>query len=47
MVPEENDMQPLRVYSVVPKLPPRLKPLWELAYNYWFSWNTEIISLFS
>ena len=40
-------MQPLRVYSVVPKLPPRLKPLWELAYNYWFSWNTEIISLFS
>ncbi|GAB6036992.1 alpha-glucan family phosphorylase [Fundidesulfovibrio butyratiphilus] len=40
-------MQPLRVYSVVPKLPPRLKPLWEMAYNFWFSWNTDIAELFA
>jgi len=40
-------MQPLRVYSVVPKLPPKLKPLWELAYNCWFSWNNEITELFA
>jgi len=40
-------MQPLRVYSVVPKLPVKLKPLWELAYNFWFSWNTDITELFA
>ena len=40
-------MQPLRVYSVIPKLPPKLKPLWELAYNFWFSWNYEISELFA
>lgn len=40
-------MQPLRVYSVVPKLPAKLKPLWELAYNLIFSWNDDIASLFA
>ena len=40
-------MQPLRVYSVVPKLPPKLKPLWELAYNFWYAWNNEITELFA
>ncbi|GFK95934.1 Glycogen phosphorylase [Fundidesulfovibrio magnetotacticus] len=40
-------MQPLQVYSVVPKLPPKLKGLWELAYNCWFAWNTEISELFA
>ena len=30
-------MQALRVFSVVPKLPPRLEPLWDIAYNLWFS----------
>ena len=39
-------MQPLRVYSVVPKLPPKLNALWELAYNLLFSWNDDIASLF-
>lgn len=39
-------MQPLRIYSVVSKLPPKLKPLWDLAYNCWFSWNNEIMDLF-
>lgn len=40
-------MQPLRTYSVVPRLPEKLKPLWELAYNLWFSWNDDITALFA
>ncbi len=40
-------MQPLRVYSVVPKLPEKLRPLWDLAYNLLFSWNDDIVSLFA
>jgi starch phosphorylase len=40
-------MKPIKVYSVVPKVPSRLEPLWELAYNYWFAWNDKITSLFS
>ncbi len=40
-------MQPLRVYSVVPKLPEKLKPLWGLAYNLLFSWSDDIVSLFA
>jgi starch phosphorylase len=40
-------MQPLRIYSVVPKLPAKLNALWELAYNLLFSWNDDIASLFA
>ena len=40
-------MQPLRIFSVIPKLPPELEPLWFLAYNYWFAWNDDIATLFS
>ncbi len=40
-------MQPLRTYSVVPKLPENLTPLWDLAYNLLFSWTDEITGLFS
>ena len=40
-------MQPLRVYSVVPKLPAKLNALWELAYNLLFAWNDDIASLFA
>ncbi|EFL52665.1 alpha-glucan phosphorylase [Solidesulfovibrio fructosivorans JJ]] len=40
-------MQPLRVYSVVPKLPPKLNALWDLAYNLLFSWNDDITTLFA
>ena len=40
-------MQPLQVYSVIPRLPEPLKPLWDLAYNFWFSWNHEIMEIFS
>ena len=40
-------MQPLRVYSVVPRLPSQLKELWDLAYNFLFVWNSDIASIFS
>ncbi len=40
-------MQPLKVFSVIPRLPEGLEPLRELAYNLWFSWNDEIETLFS
>ncbi|WP_461211286.1 alpha-glucan family phosphorylase [Desulfocurvus sp. DL9XJH121] len=40
-------MRPIQTYSVVPKLPKNLKPLWELAYNLWFSWNGRIADLFA
>ena len=40
-------MQALRVFSVVPKLPPRLEPLWDIAYNLWFSWNDELTNIFT
>ena len=40
-------MQPLRVFSIIPKLPPSLEPLWFLAHNYWFAWNNDIEALFS
>ncbi len=39
-------MRPLKVYSVTPKLPDNLLPLWDLAYNFWFSWNHDISELF-
>ncbi|NJB67125.1 starch phosphorylase [Desulfobaculum xiamenense] len=40
-------MQPIQVFSVVPRLPENLKPLWDLAYNLLFSWNGNIVDLFS
>ncbi|MDL2207922.1 DUF3417 domain-containing protein, partial [Desulfovibrio sp. OttesenSCG-928-M16] len=40
-------MQPLRIFSIIPKLPPSLDPLWFLAHNYWFAWNNDIEALFS
>lgn len=40
-------MQPLRVYSVVPRLPKKLEPLWDLAYNFLFVWNNDVSSIFS
>ncbi len=40
-------MRSLQVFSVTPKLPPTLQPLWDIARNYWFSWNFEIGTLFS
>lgn len=40
-------MQPLRVFSIIPKLPTELEPLWFLAHNYWFAWNNDIEDLFA
>jgi starch phosphorylase len=33
-------------FTVFTKIPDRLKPLEELAYNLWFAWNTEAVELF-
>jgi len=40
-------MQPINVFSVLPKLPKPLLPLWELAHNCWFSWNGTIENIFA
>ena len=40
-------MRPLKVYSVIPRLPEELMPLWDLAYNFWFTWKHEIAELFT
>jgi len=40
-------MQALQVFRVVPKLPPKLEPLWDIAYNLWFSWNNELTNIFA
>ncbi len=39
-------MKPIRVFSVVPSLPPPLEGLRELAYNLRWAWNHEAIELF-
>ncbi len=33
-------------FTVLPKLPENLKPLLEIAYNLWWSWNPEAVDLF-
>jgi glycogen phosphorylase len=39
-------MKDVVVYTVVPRLPERLKPLEAMAKNLWFCWNLEVIDLF-
>ncbi|MBN1352648.1 alpha-glucan family phosphorylase [candidate division KSB1 bacterium] len=39
-------MKQVRKFRVIPALPDRLKPLQELAYNLWWSWNPDAIILF-
>ena len=39
-------MKDVIVYTVVPKLPDRLKPLEEMARNVWFAWNLEVLDLY-
>jgi len=36
----------IRTFTVLPKLPDRLRPLQTLAYNMWWCWNAEAIALF-
>jgi starch phosphorylase len=38
--------RPLRTFTVLPQLPERLQPLHRLAYNLWWCWNHEAVSLF-
>jgi starch phosphorylase len=35
-----------KVFIVVPKLPPKLQPLIEIAYNLWWVWNSDAFELF-
>ncbi len=39
-------MKEVQLFSVVPQIPERLRPLEEMARNLWFSWNPEAIDLF-
>src|SRR5665811_1698412 len=39
-------MRPIRTFTVVPALPPRLERLRELAYNLRWSWDYETNELF-
>src|SRR5262245_21594962 len=38
--------RPLRTFTVLPHLPPRLQGLQRLAYNVWWCWNPDAIFLF-
>ena len=39
-------MRPIRTFTVVPSLPPRLERLRELAYNMRWVWDVETLELF-
>jgi starch phosphorylase len=38
--------RPVRTFTVLPRLPDRLLPLHELAYNLWWCWHADAVSLF-
>ncbi len=38
--------QQIHKFTVLPKLPENLKPLLEIAYNLWWSWNPDAVDLF-
>src|SRR5262249_40586261 len=38
--------RPIRTYTVMPHLPKRLQALQQLAYNMWWCWNHDTVSLF-
>ncbi len=40
-------MKPVTTYIVAASLPAALAPLKELAYNYWWCWNHDAVSLFA
>ena len=43
----QKDRPQWKKILIKPVLPPQLKPLKELAYNMWWSWNTEASELFA
>src|SRR5262245_26166331 len=47
-LPRESRMPPrsIRTFTVLPHLPERLQALQKLAYNLWWCWNHEAVSLF-
>jgi starch phosphorylase len=40
-------MRTVRPFTVVPRLPPRIERLRDLAYNVWWSWNPDATELFA
>ena len=38
--------RPIRTFTVLPHLPERLQVLQKLAYNLWWCWNGDAVSLF-
>src|SRR5262245_18622568 len=41
-----ESMQPIQTFNVVPKLPPSLEPLRDLARNLWWTWEPSARALF-
>lgn len=39
-------MKAVKSFSIIPALPDKLKPLLEIGYNLWWSWNTDSVELF-
>ena len=39
-------IEPIRTFTIVPELPPKLQPLREIAYNLFWAWDHECIDLF-
>ena len=39
--------RPIRTFTVLPHLPERLQALQKLAYNLWWCWNHEAVSVFA
>ena len=39
-------MRPLRTFKIEPNLPQKLKPLIEIANNFWWCWNAEAMEVF-
>ena len=39
-------LHPVKSFTVISSLPPKLSPLRELAHNLWWTWNLEAVSLF-
>jgi glycogen phosphorylase len=38
--------RPVRTFTVLPRLPERLLPLHQLAYNLWWCWHADAVALF-
>ncbi len=43
---EIHEHVPITDFIVVPRIPEPLRPLKELSYNLWWSWNFDAVALF-